>query len=51
MFHKQHPDGRTRVWDEFDWGDPWGVPREEPATSGTVNKDTGIEIFIVKTEP
>jgi hypothetical protein len=25
MFHKIHPDGRTRVWDEFDWGDPWGI--------------------------
>jgi hypothetical protein len=27
MFHKQHPDGRKNVWDEFDWGDPWGLIR------------------------
>jgi hypothetical protein len=42
MFHKQHPDGRKNVWDEFDWGDPWGLPRYEPAIASAINKNDSV---------
>jgi hypothetical protein len=38
MFHKRMLDGRKNVWDEFDWGDPWGYPKEEPALGVRIPK-------------
>jgi hypothetical protein len=31
MWHKLTSDGRKGVWGNFDWGDPWGLPKEVPA--------------------
>jgi len=38
MFHKRLLDGRTNVWDEYDWGDPWAYPTEEPALGVRIPK-------------
>jgi hypothetical protein len=38
MFHKRMLDGRKNVWDEFDWGDPWAYPTEEPALGVRIPK-------------
>jgi len=38
MFHKRMLDGRKNLWAEYDWGDPWAYPTEEPAMGVRVAK-------------